>query len=89
MALASLQERARESTDALREMGRHGNALARMTLEPVSRELLRYRVDEETLERFARIQELLDQFENAMRRSGERLRQHRASHAHREGGAIA
>lgn len=89
MALASLQERARESTDALREMGRHGNALAHMTQEPASRELLRYRVDEGTLERFARIQELLDQFENAMRRSGERLQQHRASHAHREGGAIA
>jgi hypothetical protein len=88
-ALASLQQRARDATDALREMGRHGIALARLTQQPVAREVLRQRSDEDTLERFARIRELLDRLEDAMRSSGERLQQHRARHAHREGGAIA
>ena len=79
----------REATDALREMGRHGIALARLTQEPVAREVLRQRSDAEALERFARMRELLDHLDDAVRRSGERLQQERARHAHREGGAIA
>lgn len=89
LALASLQEHAREATDALREMGRHGIALARLTQEPVAREVLRQRSDGEAVERFARMRELLDHLEDAVRRSGERLQHERARHAHREGGAIA
>jgi hypothetical protein len=89
MALTSLQKWAREATDALREMGRHGIALARLTQEPVAREVLRQRSDGEALERFARMRELLDHLDDALRRSGERLQHERARHAHREGGAIA
>ena len=89
VALASLQERAREATDALREMGRHGIALARLTQEPAAREVLRQRSDGEALERFARMRELLDYLDEAVRKSGERLQHERARHAHREGGAIA
>jgi hypothetical protein len=89
VALASLQERAREATDALREMGRHGIALARLTQESGAREVLRPHSDGEILERFARMRELLDHLDDAVRRSGERLQQERAHHAHREGGAIA
>jgi Ca-activated chloride channel family protein len=68
VALASLQERAREATDAIREMGRHGIALARLTRQPAARQLLRHWVDKETLERFAKIRELLDQLEEATSR---------------------
>ncbi|MBE7418622.1 MAG: VWA domain-containing protein [Ideonella sp.] len=89
VALAPLHERAREATDALREMARHGTALARLTQEPVAREVLRQRFDGEALERFARMRELLDHLDDALRRSGERLQHERARHAHREGGAIA
>ncbi|QKS30672.1 MAG: VWA domain-containing protein [Candidatus Accumulibacter similis] len=89
VALASLQERAREATDALQQMGRHGVALARLTQEPAAREVLRRRSDGEDLERFARMRELLDHLDEAVRRSGERLQHERARHAHREGGAIA
>jgi Ca-activated chloride channel family protein len=60
-ALAILQERAQEATDVLREMGRHGTALARLTQKPVAREILRQPPDQDTLERFARIGELIDQ----------------------------
>jgi len=89
VALASLQERAREATDALQQMGRHGIALARLTQEPAAHEVLRQRSDGEALERFARMRELLDHLDEAVRRSGERLQHERARHAHREGGAIA
>ncbi|MCP5320945.1 MAG: hypothetical protein H7A12_09005 [Pseudomonadales bacterium] len=89
VALATLQERAREATDALQQMGRHGVALARLTEEPAAREVLRQRSDGEDLERFARMRELLDHLDDALRRSVERLRHERARHAHREGGAIA
>ena len=89
VALASLQERAREATDALQQMGRHGVALARLTQEPAAREVLRQRSDGEDLERFARMRELLDHLDEAVRRSGERLQHERARDAHREGGAIA
>jgi Ca-activated chloride channel family protein len=89
VALASLQGRAREATDALREMGLHGTALARLTREPVAREVLRQRSDGEALERFARMRELLDHLDYALRRPGERLQHERALHAPREGGAIA
>jgi Ca-activated chloride channel family protein len=88
-ALASLQERAREATDALREMGRHGVALARLTQEPVAREMLQQPSSDDTLERLARIRDLLEYLEDALRRSGDRLRLEQERRAQREGGAIA
>ncbi len=88
-ALASLQERAREATNALREMGRHGVALARLTQEPVAREVLRQPSGDDTLERLARIRELLDHLDDALRRSGDRLQLEHARRAQPEGGTIA
>jgi Ca-activated chloride channel family protein len=74
-ALASLAECTRVVTDLLREMGRHGTALARLTQEPVPRAvLLRQQSDGGALERFARMGGLLDDLDEAVRRSGERLR---------------
>ena len=89
VALAALQERAKEATGALREIGRHGIALARMTQEPVARELLRHRADDDALARFARIRELLDHLEDAIRRSADRMQVFRVDHARLRGGAIA
>ncbi|GAB4166610.1 MAG: hypothetical protein Fur0039_03630 [Rhodocyclaceae bacterium] len=66
--MASLQERAREAADALREMGRHGIVPAHMARDPVVRELLRHVPDEATPQWFAWIRELLDELENTMRR---------------------
>lgn len=87
-ALASLQERAREAMDALREMGRHAIALARVTQQPAARELLRQGTDD-ALERFARIRELLDHLEDAIRKSEQRLMKERTAPARRDRGAIA
>jgi hypothetical protein len=89
VALTALQERAKEATGALREIGRHGIALARMTQEPVARELLRHRADEDALARFARIRELLDHLEDAIRRSADRMQVFRVDHVRLRGGAIA
>lgn len=89
LALASLQERTREATDALQQIGHHGVALARLTQEPAAREVLRQQSDREALARLARIRELLDHLDEAVRRSEERLQRERASHAHREVGGIA
>jgi hypothetical protein len=69
LALASLQEHARRATDALRDMGRHGVALARSAHDPIALEILRRSSPEETLERFARIPDLLDHLQDAIRRS--------------------
>jgi hypothetical protein len=88
-ALASLQERAREATEALREMGRHGVALALLTQEPVAREVLRQPSGDDTLERLARIRELLEHLEDALRRSSDHLQLEQARRAQRKGGAIA
>ncbi len=88
-ALASLQEPARAATDALREMGLHGIALARLTQEAAARAMLRQRSDDEALQRFARMRMLLDHLDDALRESGVRLKQERDLHARRAGGAIA
>lgn len=87
-ALTSLQERTRQAMDALREMGRHGIGLARVTQQPAARELLRQR-DDDALERFARIRELLDHLEDAMHRSEERLKEQQAARARQDRDAIA
>lgn len=88
-ALASLQERAREATEALREMGRHGVALARLTQEPVAREVLRQPSGDDTLEQLARIRKLLDHLDDALRRSSDSLRLKQARRAQHQGGEIA
>ncbi len=88
-ALASLQRRARETTDLLREMGRHGIALARLAREPVAREIFRTPSDDDSLERLARIEDLLKHLEDALQRSRERLRLEQVRRAKRAGGASA
>ena len=88
-AVVRVQERAKEATGALREIGRHGIALARMTQEPVARELLRHRADDDALARFARIRELLDHLEDAIRQSADRVQVFRVDLARLRGGAIA
>jgi hypothetical protein len=59
VALASLQERAREATGALNELGHHGIGLARLMQEPLARELLQHPADERALARLAGIPGLL------------------------------
>jgi hypothetical protein len=88
IAIETLQERANEATDTLSEIVRHGIALARMLEKPVARELLRHRANDDPLERFVRIRELLEHLENAVRRSGEHLQQYRNDPARRTAGAI-
>ncbi|MEW5880420.1 MAG: VIT and VWA domain-containing protein [Pseudomonadota bacterium] len=88
-ALASLQQRTQDATEALREMARHGVALARLTHEPITREVLRLPCGGDTPQRLAQIREFLDHVEDALRRSGERWHQRQARRAQREGGAIA
>ena len=58
---------AKEATGVPREMRRHGIALARLTLKPVARKLLRDCADDDTLARFAQIRELLNHLEDAIR----------------------
>jgi len=58
---------AKEATGVRREMRRHGIALARLTLKPVARKLLRDCADDDTLARFAQIRELLNHLEDASR----------------------
>ncbi len=90
-AVASLQDYAQQATDALRELGRHGGALARVIEEPVAREMLkpdRVHDTQESLERFSRFRELLAHLQDAVRRSAEQLKEYQAAHAQNEGGAI-
>jgi Ca-activated chloride channel family protein len=89
MALASLQGRAREAMDALREMARHGSALARLIRGPAARELLLPRSDDESVGRFARMRKLVDELEKALRRTREHFEPERPAHAHLDGEEIA
>ncbi|MFN3565336.1 MAG: VIT and vWA domain-containing protein [Burkholderiaceae bacterium] len=66
VALASLRERTREATDALLQIGRQGAVLARLTREPVAREVLRLPCGEDTLERIAQIPEFLEHLAEAL-----------------------
>ncbi len=91
-AVASLQDYAQQATDALRELGRHGSALARVIEESVAREILkpgRVHDIQEVLERFSRFRELLAHLQDAVRRSAEQLKEYQAARAQNEGGAIA
>ena len=89
VALASLQERAKDSTGALREIGRHGIALSRMTKEPVGRELFRHRADDDALARYARTRDLLDHIEDAIRRSTDRMQAFRLDFARLRSESVA
>jgi hypothetical protein len=86
--LASVQERAQKMTEALRGMGRHGTALARLTRNAFRGEVLRYPSGGETLEQLVQIQDLLQCLEDALRRSSE-LQQEWIRRAQCERGAIA
>ncbi len=91
-AAASLQDYARQATEALRELGRHAIALARMIEEPVAREILkpdRAHDIQKSLERFARFRELLAHLQDAVRRSEEQLKEYQALHAHPGRGKVA
>ena len=83
-AAGSLQAYAGRATDALRKMGRHGKALARVTEDTVGRDILRpeqaHAVDE-TLERVARYRDFLDHLEHCARTSAEQLQNYQAAHA--------
>lgn len=66
-AVASLQDHARQATEAIREMGHHGSALVRVTADRAGRDILRPdQADavEETLQRVARFRDLLDHLQN-------------------------
>ncbi len=87
-AVASLQAYAQQATDALRELGRHGSAVARVIEEPVAREILkpgRVHDIQEALERFSRFRELLAHLQDAVRRSAERLKGYQAARTQNEG----
>ena len=91
-AVASLQDHAQQATEAIREMGRHGNALARVTADRAGRDILRpdqAHAVEETLQRVARFRDLLDHLQDCARRSTEKLKKHKAEYAQRNGGIIA
>jgi len=91
-AVASLQDHAQQATEAIREMGRHGSALVRVTADRAGRDILRPdQADavEETLQRVARFRDLLDHLQDCARRSTEKLKEHKAAHAQRNGGIIA
>ncbi len=72
-AMTSLHECAREATEAMREMGRHGVALVRLTQDPLAREVLPKPSGDDTLERLAQVRALLDHLEDAIRTSQQRL----------------
>lgn len=91
-AVASLQGHAQQATEAIREMGRHGSALVRVTADSAGRDILRpdqAHAVEETLQRVARFRDLLDHLQDCARRSTEKLTEHKAARAQREGGTIA
>jgi Ca-activated chloride channel family protein len=91
-AIASLQDYAKQATEALREMGRHGIALAKATRGDLAREILRSgqaQAVEETLERLARFRDLLEHLYESVRKLSERLEDFRAARARRESGIIA
>ena len=78
-AVASLQERARQATDAIREIGGQGiadRAIAREAFRPDHAPGARFR-------------DLLDHLQNYARRSTEKLTKHKAAQAHRKGRTIA
>jgi Ca-activated chloride channel family protein len=91
-AVASLQDHAQQATEAIREMGRHGSALVRVTADRAGRDILRPdQADavEETMQRVARFRDLLDHLQDCARRSAEKLKEHEAEHAKRNGRLIA
>ena len=72
-ALALLQGRAESATEALREMGHHGSALAHLTTASVARAVIQLGYEHTGLERFARIPEFLAHIDHAVHQSHERL----------------
>ena len=82
-AVASLQGHAQQATEAIREMGRHGIALARVTTDPAAREVLQPGPSDaarEVLDRFVRCRELLDHLQDNARKVANRLNDYRTAH---------
>jgi len=82
-AVASLQGHAQQATEAIREMGRHGIALARVTTDPAAREVLQPGPSDtarEVLDRFVRCRELLDHLQDNARKVADRLNDYRTAH---------
>jgi len=91
-AVVSLQDQAQKAMEAIREMGRHGSALVRVTADHAGRDILRpdqANAVEETLQRIARFRDLLDHLQDCTRRSAEKIKEHKTAHAQRNGGIIA
>ncbi len=91
-ALASLQERVRGATNALREVGRHALALAPPAPELVAHAVLGQPSSDDTLDRLkqlAPIIDLLDHLEDALRRPADRSQREHGLRDHREGGSTA
>jgi len=78
VVLAALNELAGKSTEALRELGRVGQALAKLLHQPTARQVLRRVPDEESLERFAELPGLLRHIDESVERSAERIKHHLA-----------
>lgn len=72
-ALPALQDHAQKATEALREMGRHGTALMRLTQKAPGRELLRRASDDDALGRLSRVTELLAHLDDVVRIASARL----------------
>ena len=91
-ALAALQDYAKQATEALREMGRYGIALAKAVRGNLAREVLRpgqAQAVEEALERLARFRDLLEHLHDSVRKSSERLEIFQAARVRRGSGIIA
>jgi Ca-activated chloride channel family protein len=74
-ALASLQDRTKEASEVLNELGRHGLALRDIARQAAARQLFRQQSDYDTLERIGHLPEFLERLEDALRRSEERRQQ--------------
>ncbi|MBV6417433.1 MAG: hypothetical protein CMLOHMNK_02133 [Steroidobacteraceae bacterium] len=88
-ALASLQERARDAADTIRETGCHGAAPTRLTREPIMREGPHQPSSIDMPGRIVRIQELLDRIDDKLRQLEDRTPIEEVSRVYRGGGAIA
>lgn len=91
-AVASLQDHAQQATEAIREMGRHGVALVRITGDATGRNILdpqQAHAIKEALERVVRYREVLEHLQDCARRSADQLTNYRSVHPQPERTRIA
>jgi Ca-activated chloride channel homolog len=90
--LNSLRDYARKATDVIRKMGRHGNALTRVTSNTFAREVLLPRQDQavdKTLERFAICDDLLKHVQDAVHKSAKSIQEYQSDHMQPKGRTVA